>query len=229
MEQTANDHAKRLLELSVDSEAQKRLRAAADDDVPKRSCIIGRPAPGFQAAAVLGDGTLGSVSLEDYCGRYLLLLFYPADYTFVCPTELAGFGDRASELAALGCDLLACSTDSQFVHHNWRLQPRHEGGVRGIAVPMLADTTRAISRSYGVLCEEAGVAFRGLFLIDRAQVLRVAIVNDLPVGRSVDEALRLVQALRHTDEHGEVCPAGWRPGAPAIVPSIAELKRFFRE
>ncbi|KAJ2716596.1 Peroxiredoxin-2 [Coemansia spiralis] len=220
--------AKRQHGLPLDDEARKRQRAAVADAVPERSCAIGRPAPRFQAAAVLGDGTLGTVSLEDYCGRYVLLLFYPADFTFVCPTELTSFGDRAAELAALGCDLLVCSTDSQFVHYNWRQQPRSQGGMGGIAVPMLADPTRAICRSYGVLCEEAGVAFHGLFLIDRAQVLRIALVNGSPVSRSVDEALRLVQALRHADDHGEVCPASWQTGTAAIVPSINEAKRFFR-
>ncbi|KAJ1727115.1 Peroxiredoxin-2 [Coemansia biformis] len=229
-----DDHAKRLCELSIDSEAKKRRLAsatAAGEDAtancPQRKCVIGRPAPAFQVPAVLGDGTLASVSLDDYRGRYVLLLFYQADFTFVCQTELSSFSDRARELADLGCDLLVCSTDSQFVHFNWRQHPRSQGGVDSISMPMLADTTKQVSRSYGVLCEETGQAFRGLFIVDRSQLLRIALINDMPIGRSVDEALRLVQALRFTDEYGEVCPAGWRPGSAAIKPSIHESKRFF--
>ncbi|KAI8325756.1 thioredoxin-like protein [Martensiomyces pterosporus] len=194
-----------------------------------QACRVGRPAPAFAVPAVLADGSIDTVSLSDYKDRYLAILFYPADFTFVCPTEITSFSDHAGEFARSDCDLVVCSTDSEFVHYNWRLQGRKDGGVGEIAVPMLADRTRQMSRDYGVLSEETGQAFRGLFIIDPSQKLRVAIVNDMPVGRSVQEALRLVQALKYSDEHGEVCPANWHKGDAAIKPTIGQSKAFFAQ
>ncbi|KAJ1860546.1 Peroxiredoxin-1 [Coemansia sp. RSA 989] len=200
----------------------------SSNQAPRRCCTVGRAAPTFSnVPAVLANGQLGSVSLSDFSGQYLLLLFYPADFTFVCPTELTAFSDRAAEFAAADCSLAVCSTDSEFAHYNWRQQARSSGGVGELQLPMLADRTRSVSRAYGVLCEQSGQAFRGMFVIDRQQTLRIAAVNDMPVGRSVDEALRLVQALRFSDIHGEVCPANWQPGSETIIPDIRRSKSFF--
>ncbi|KAJ2008283.1 Peroxiredoxin-1 [Coemansia thaxteri] len=191
-------------------------------------CMVGQAAPNFNSvAAVMADGSISAVSLSQFRGRYVLLAFYPADFTFVCPTEITSLSDRVNEFTALDCDVMVCSTDSEFVHHSWRQQARDKGGVGAVAVPMLADRTRAVSRSYGVLCEEEGRAFRGLFIIDREQVLRVAQVYDMPVGRSVDEALRLVSAIKFADENGQVCPANWHAGDAGIVPDIQQSKAFF--
>ncbi|KAJ1963457.1 hypothetical protein GGI12_002042 [Dipsacomyces acuminosporus] len=208
---------------------QDTTAAETIDEQPHQACRVGRPAPSFSVPAVLADGAFGNVSLSDYKGRYLALLFYPADFTFVCPTEITSFSDHAAQFAEAGCDLAVCSTDSEFVHYNWRQQARRDGGIGEIAVPMLADRTRKLSRAYGVLCEESGQAFRGLFIIDPSQKLRIAIINDMPVGRSVAEALRLVQALKFSDEHGEVCPANWQQGEATIKPTINESKSFFAQ
>lgn len=164
--------------------------------------FIGKPAPAFTAEAVV-DGDFKSVSLHDYKGKYVVLFFYPLDFTFVCPTEIIAYSERAEEFAKLDCQLLACSTDSKFSHLAWIQQPRKQGGLGEMKIPVLADTNHQISRDYGVLKEEDGIAFRGLFIIDPKQNLRQITINDLPVGRSVDETLRLVQAFQYTDKHGE--------------------------
>ncbi|KAJ2305993.1 cTPxI [Coemansia sp. RSA 2704] len=211
----------------TDSDVEMTEASSSPD--PQRSCVIGRRAPMFTLPAVHSDGQLGQISLADFQGRYLALLFYPADFTFVCPTELTGFSDQVEQFGALDCDLVVCSTDSEFAHYNWRQQERMQGGVQDLRIAMLADRTRAVSRAYGVLCEESGQAFRALFIVDREQRVRVKMVNDMPVGRSVGEALRLVQALKFTDEHGEVCPANWQPGAPTIKPDVGQSKAFFQQ
>ncbi|KAL5111526.1 Thioredoxin peroxidase [Taenia crassiceps] len=187
--------------------------------------VIGRPAPGFTCKALV-DGELKDISLSDYKGKYVILFFYPMDFTFVCPTEIIAFNDRADEFHQRGCQLLACSTDSAYCHLAWSNVSRKDGGVQGMRIPMLADTNHRISRDYGVLIEEQGVALRGLFIIDDKGVLRQITINDLPVGRCVDEALRLLDAFQFTDKHGEVCPANWRPGSDAFKPNAGDLKSF---
>ncbi|XP_007469160.1 PREDICTED: peroxiredoxin-2 [Lipotes vexillifer] len=187
---------------------------------------IGKPAPEFQATAVV-DGAFKEVKLSDYKGKYLVLFFYPLDFTFVCPTEIIAFSERAEEFHKLDCDVLGVSVDSQFTHLAWINTPRKEGGLGPLNIPLLADVTRSLSRDYGVLKEDEGIAYRGLFIIDGKGVLRQITINDLPVGRSVDEALRLVQAFQYTDEHGEVCPAGWMPGSDTIKPSVDDSKEYF--
>ncbi|KAJ2898217.1 Peroxiredoxin-2 [Coemansia aciculifera] len=211
-----------------DTKEATTAAAAPADALPKNECIVGRPAPTFSVPAVMEDGSISTVSLDQFKDRYLVLVFYPADFTFVCPTEITSFSDQASRFASLNCSVVVCSTDSEFVHYNWRQQARKDGGIGQIVVPMLADRTRTMSHSYGVLCEESGQAFRGLFVIDGKQVVRIAQVNDMPIGRSVDETLRLVSALKHTDEHGQVCPANWRAGDAAIEPEIQKSKAFFK-
>uniref|UniRef100_A0A0N5BBG2 thioredoxin-dependent peroxiredoxin n=1 Tax=Strongyloides papillosus TaxID=174720 RepID=A0A0N5BBG2_STREA len=187
---------------------------------------IGQQAPQFTATAVV-DGEFKTVSLSDYKGKYVILFFYPLDFTFVCPTEIIAFSDRVNEFKAIGVEVLACSTDSHFSHLAWIETPRKKGGLGEMKIPILADTNHKIARDYGVLIESEGIAFRGLFIIDPKQVLRQITVNDLPVGRSVDETLRLVQAFQFTDVHGEVCPAGWTPGKETIKPGVKESKEFF--
>jgi len=184
-------------------------------------------APEFKGTAVVG-GQFKEVSLSDYAGKYVVLFFYPLDFTFVCPTEIIAFNDRAAEFEALGCAVIACSTDSHFSHLAWCQKSRKEGGLGEMTIPLLADKSMAISRAYGVLKEDEGLSFRGLFVIDKKGILRQITVNDLPVGRDVDETLRLVQAFQFTDEHGEVCPAGWRPGKKTMKPDPKGSQDYFQ-
>nr|XP_020451821.1 peroxiredoxin-1-like [Monopterus albus] len=187
---------------------------------------IGKPAPDFKATAVV-DGQFKEIRLSDYRGKYVIFFFYPLDFTFVCPTEIVAFSDRAEEFRSIGCEVIGCSIDSHFSHLAWINTPRKQGGLGNMKIPLVADITKTISRDYGVLKEEDGVAYRGLFVIDDKGTLRQITINDLPVGRSVDETLRLVQAFQHTDKHGEVCPAGWKPGNPTIIPDVQKSKDFF--
>jgi len=177
---------------------------------------VQKPAPFFEGQAVTESGDFKKITLSDYKGKYLVFFFYPLDFTFVCPTEIIAFSDRVEEFKALGCDVLACSVDSHFSHLAWTQQSRKKGGLGQMKIPILSDLTKSISRDYGVLLENDGIALRGLFIIDDKGILRQITVNDLPVGRSVDETLRLIQAFKFTDEYGEVCPAGWKPGADTI-------------
>lgn len=185
-----------------------------------------KPAPHFEGTAVV-NGEFKKISLCDYKGKYVVLFFYPLDFTFVCPTEIIAFSESAEKFRAINCELIACSTDSHFSHLAWVNTPRKQGGLGEMHIPLLADITGKIARDYGVLKEDEGIAFRGLFIIDAKGVLRQMTVNDLPVGRSVDEIMRLVQAFQFNDKHGEVCPANWKPGADTIKPSVADSKAYF--
>ncbi|XP_033338173.2 peroxiredoxin 2 [Megalopta genalis] len=188
---------------------------------------IQKPAPAFHGTAVV-DGKFKDISLADYRGKYVVLFFYPLDFTFVCPTEIIAFSDRSDEFDAIGCKLIAASTDSQYSHLAWVNIPRKQGGLGEMKIPLLADKNFKIARDYGVLDDESGIPFRGLFIIDDQQNLRQVTINDLPVGRSVDETLRLVQAFQYTDKHGEVCPAGWKPGKKTMKPDVEGSKEYFR-
>ncbi|MEB3197759.1 MAG: peroxiredoxin [Candidatus Sericytochromatia bacterium] len=185
-------------------------------------------APEFTATAVV-DGQFKQVSLADYRGKNVILLFYPLDFTFVCPTEILAFSDRIGDFKARNTEVLGISTDSHFSHLAWTNTKRQEGGIEGLAYPLVADFTKSISRDYGVLEEKGGVAFRGLFLIDKDGVIQHITINNLPLGRSVDEALRMVEALTHFETHGEVCPANWRPGEKAMIADTEKSKAYFRE
>jgi len=185
-----------------------------------------KPAPQFTATAVV-NGDFKEVSLSQFKGKYVVLFFYPLDFTFVCPTEIVAFSDRAAEFEKIGCQVLAASTDSHFSHLAWCNTPRKEGGLGKMNIPLLADKSGKLARSYGVLNEETGIPFRGLFIIDKNQNLRQITVNDLPVGRSVDETLRLVQAFQYTDVHGEVCPANWKPGSKSMKADPVGSKEYF--
>lgn len=188
--------------------------------------LVQQPAPAFKAQAVMPDGTFKEVSLEDYKGKYVLLFFWPLDFTFVCPTEIIAFSDRQEDFAKLNVQILGVSIDSHFTHLAWQNTPRAEGGLGKIAYPMVADLNKEISKAYDVLLP-AGIALRGLFLIDKNGLVRHQLVNDLPLGRSVDEALRMVKALQFFEVNGEVCPANWQEGARTIKPTVNESKKFF--
>ncbi|XP_066469900.1 peroxiredoxin-2 [Tiliqua scincoides] len=190
------------------------------------NAYIGKPAPDFHATAVV-DGAFKELKLSDYKGKYVVLFFYPLDFTFVCPTEIIAFSDRVGEFHKINCELIAASIDSQFTHLAWINTPRKEGGLGSINIPLVADVNHSLSKMYGVLKVEDGISYRGLFIIDDKGILRQITVNDLPVGRSVDETLRLVQAFQFTDQHGEVCPAGWQPGGDTIKPTVKDSKAFF--
>lgn len=182
--------------------------------------LVGRLAPDFTAAAVMPDGDIQeNFNLMKYLdGGYGILFFYPLDFTFVCPSEILAYSNRADALAALDTKLVSVSVDSQYSHYAWRNTPVNEGGLGPVKFPMVADITKQIARDYGVLIDES-VALRGTFLIDRRGKVRQAIVNDLPLGRNADEAVRIVEALRFHEEHGEVCPAGWQKGSTGMAPT----------
>ena len=188
--------------------------------------LVTQKAPDFKAQAVMPDGTFKEVSLSDYNGKYVVLFFWPLDFTFVCPTEIIAFGDAEAHFAKLGVQILGVSIDSHFTHLAWTNTPRSEGGIGKTAYPLIADLSKQISRDYDVLLD-GGVALRGLFLIDKDGVVRHQVVNDLPLGRSVDEALRMVQALQYFETNGEVCPANWKEGSATIKPDVEGSKEFF--
>ncbi|XP_022098168.1 peroxiredoxin-2-like [Acanthaster planci] len=187
---------------------------------------ISKPAPTFEGTAVV-NGEFKELKLTDYKGKYLVLVFYPLDFTFVCPTEIIAFSDRISEFKEINAEVVAVSVDSQFTHLAWINTPRKQGGLGPIQIPLLSDLTHQISKDYGVLLEDLGHTLRGLFIIDGNGVLRQITMNDLPVGRSVDETLRLVQAFQYTDKNAEVCPAGWKPGSDTIIPNPEDKLKYF--
>jgi peroxiredoxin (alkyl hydroperoxide reductase subunit C) len=183
------------------------------------SVLVGKPAPDFEAAAVLGDGSIVdkfSFSKETK-GKYAVVVFYPLDFTFVCPTELIALDHRVAELKQRGVEVLAVSVDSQFTHNAWRNTPIDKGGIGPVKYTMIADVSHAITKAYDVEVEGAAVAYRGTFLIDKSGVVRHQVVNDLPLGRNMDELIRMVDALQFFEQHGEVCPAGWNKGQSGMA------------
>jgi peroxiredoxin (alkyl hydroperoxide reductase subunit C) len=181
--------------------------------------LVSREAPDFTAKAVLADGTIkADFSLSSFRGKYIILLFYPMDFTFVCPSELIAFDEAREEFAKRDTCIIGVSVDSHHTHAAWRRTPRNKGGVGELGYPLVSDLRKDIARKYGVLLNEE-VALRGLFLIDREGIVRHVIVNDLPLGRNVEEALRMVDALRFHEEKGEVCPANWKKGRPGMKPT----------
>ncbi|KAI0292354.1 peroxiredoxin [Multifurca ochricompacta] len=191
------------------------------------SPTIQSPAPAFTVTALV-DNAFTDVSLSDYLGQWVILMFYPLDFTFVCPTEILAFNDALPEFARLNTRVLAISTDSEYSHYAWSQQARSAGGLGpNLRIPLLADRNMRVARDYGCLIEDKGITFRGSYLIDPEGVLRQITINDLPVGRSVDEALRLIQAFQFTDKYGEVCPANWKEGAKTIrADPTAKLEYF---
>ena len=192
------------------------------------SVQVTRPAPTFTATAVMPDNSFkDDFKLEDYRGKYVVLFFYPLDFTFVCPTEILEFNKKLAEFEKRNVQVIGCSTDSKFSHLAWKNQDVKEGGIGNVQYPLVADFDKSISRDYGVLLEESGVALRGSFLIDKEGVLQHCVINSLDLGRNIDEMIRMVDALQFHEEHGAVCPAGWEPGEEAMKPSQDGLKEFF--
>ncbi len=195
--------------------------------------LVGKPAPDFTASAVVNGEIQQDFSLRPYRGdKYVVLFFYPKDFTFVCPTELLGFQAALPEFEKRNTALVGCSTDSEFCHWAWVNTPRERGGIQGVTYPLIADVNKEVATRYDVLageCCKGGdgsscvvgelVAYRGLFLIDKEGIIRHMVVNDMPLGRSVDEALRMVDALQHFEQYGEVCPLGWHKGDDALHPT----------
>jgi peroxiredoxin (alkyl hydroperoxide reductase subunit C) len=192
------------------------------------SVLVGKEAPDFSATAVKGDKFVEGFKLSDYKGKYIVLFFYPLDFTFVCPTELLAFNEKLDEFRKRGVEVIGVSVDSQFSHYAWLNTPRAKGGIEGVEYPLVADMTKSIATDYDVLVDGAGVAYRGLFLIDKNFVVRHQVVNDLPLGRSVKETLRMVDALQFTEEHGEVCPADWEEGEQSMKPTQDGLEAYFK-
>jgi alkyl hydroperoxide reductase subunit AhpC len=188
---------------------------------------VQKPAPPFTATAVVNE-EFKSISLADYQGKYVVLFFYPLDFTFVCPTEIIAFSDRIKDFHDRNAEVIGVSVDSQYSHLAWIKTPRSEGGLGGLQYPLVADLTKKISSDYGVLLE-SGVALRGLFLIDKGGIIRHITINDLPIGRSVDETIRVLDALQFFEKHGEVCPANWKPGAATLKPDPKGSKEYFQK
>lgn len=188
--------------------------------------MVRKQAPDFDTAAIV-DGTFGSVKLSDYRGQWVVLFFYPLDFTFVCPTEINAFSDRVEDFKALNAQVIGVSVDSEFTHFAWINTPRNQGGLGGINYPLVADKTKSISRDYGVLIEEEGVALRGLFIINPEGQIVSEVVYDLNVGRSVPETLRTLKAFQKSAESGDVCPANWDDGADTMAGETEGAKAYF--
>ena len=186
--------------------------------------LVGKKAPDFKAMTVFGQD-MKEVSLSQFKGKNIVLFFYPLDFTFVCPTELHAFQEKLAEFQERNVEVLGCSVDSHFSHLAWVNTPKNKGGIEGVKYGLISDLGGKIASSYDVLSEE-GVAFRGLFLIDKEGVVRHQVVNDLPLGRSVEEALRMVDALAHFEKHGEVCPANWSKGSEAIKATHESVSEY---
>ena len=188
--------------------------------------LIGRQAPEFKAKAVVDGKIIEHFSLSECQGKYVVLFFYPLDFTYVCPTELIAFQESLEEFEKRNTCVIGCSVDSHFSHMAWLGTPRQKGGIQGVEYPLLSDINKKISRDYGVLMEEEGISYRGLFIIDKGGKIRHLVVNDLPLGRSVDEVLRLLDALQHFEQNGEVCPANWTKGKASMQPSKEGLEKW---
>lgn len=189
------------------------------------AAIVGKPAPEF-AGTAYHKGEFEEIKLSDFKGKKVVLFFYPLDFTFVCPTEILAFSDALSEFEDRNTAVIAASIDSQFSHYGWAQVPREEGGIKGVQYPILSDISKEVSNEYGVLKDDFPVALRGLFIINKDGVIKHATINDLELGRNVDEVLRLLDAIDYTEEHGEVCPANWKKGEKAMKPNFDGLKEY---
>lgn len=188
--------------------------------------LVGKPAPRFKAKAVIGNNIV-DFSLSDMKGKYVIFFFYPLDFTFVCPTELHAFQERLVDFEKRNAQIIACSVDSCYSHYAWLQMPKEKGGIQGVTYPIIADLNKNIARDYDVLNEAEGIAYRGLFLINKEGIVHHQIVNDLPLGRSVDEALRMLDALIYVEKHGEVCPANWNGNKKSLKPTQEGLEQYF--
>lgn len=182
------------------------------------STLVTKEAPKFKAQAVFGNNEIKDLDLTEYQGKYVVLFFYPLDFTFVCPSEIIAFDKALDKFKEKNTEVIGVSVDSPYTHFAWKNTALEDGGIGKIRYPLVADLNKSISRDYGILFDES-VALRGLFLIDKEGIVRHSVINDLPLGRSVDEALRMVDALAFTEEHGEVCPADWHEGEEGMKPT----------
>lgn len=191
--------------------------------------LVGKQAPDFKAQAVMPDGSFKQLSLSEFRGKYVVLYFYPLDFTFVCPSEIIAFDNHLSEFKERNCEVIGVSVDSHFTHHAWRKTPVENGGIGEIRYPLVADLTKSIAADYDVLTGDGAVAYRGLFLIDKDGKVRHQIVNDLPLGRNVAEAIRMVDALQFHEQNGEVCPANWNKGKKGMKASADGVASYLAE
>ena len=192
------------------------------------SALVAKPAPEFTAQAVMPDGSFKEIKLSDYKGKYVILFFYPLDFTFVCPTEIIAFSEKMDEFKKRNTEVLGVSIDSHFSHLAWRNTDRKQGGLGDIQYPLVADVNKKITYDYGVM-HEAGIAFRGLFLIDTNGIVQHQLINNLPLGRNIDEALRIVDALQFHEKNGEVCPANWSEGSDGMKADPTGSKEYFQK
>ena len=190
------------------------------------SALVAKPAPDFTAQAVMPDGSFKEIKLSDYKGKYVILFFYPLDFTFVCPTEIIAFSKKIDEFKKRNTEVLGVSIDSHFSHLAWRNTDRKKGGLGDITYPLVADLSKKITYDYGVM-HDAGIAFRGLFLIDKEGVVQHQLINNLPLGRNIDEALRMVDVLQFHEKSGEVCPANWKQGEDGMKADPAGSQEYF--
>lgn len=189
------------------------------------SSLVTREAPGFKAQAVMADNSFSELDLSTYRGKYVLLFFYPLDFTFVCPSEIIAFDKALARFKEKNAEVIGVSVDSHFTHLAWKNTPVEKGGIGQVQYPLVSDLDKNIAKAYGVL-SQGSVALRGLFLIDREGVVRHELVNDLSLGRSIDEALRMLDALRFSEKHGEVCPANWHEGEEAMKPTADGVAQY---
>ena len=192
--------------------------------------LVGKQAPDFTATTVLGNNEIKDITLSEFTkGKYTVLFFYPLDFTFVCPSELIAFDHRLADFKSRNVEVIGVSIDSQFTHLAWKNTPVDKGGIGQVGYPLVADIKHEICQAYDVEFGAAGVAFRGSFLIDKAGVVQHQVVNNLPLGRDIDEMLRVVDALQFTEEHGEVCPAGWKKGKKGMTASTEGVAAYLAE
>lgn len=205
------------------------VRTCCHDAHQSPLCLVGKKAPDFTAQAVYGDNSIDALTLSTHTqNKHVCLFFYPLDFTFVCPSEIVAFNKQIDEFKKRNVELIGVSVDSQFSHFAWKQIPLSKGGIGDIKFPLVADLDKSISRQYGVLLNNS-VSFRGLFLIDKQGVVKHMLVNDLPLGRSVDEALRMIDALQHFEKCGEVCPANWRQGEDAMKPTREGVSEYLKK
>lgn len=192
------------------------------------SSLVTKKAPDFTAQAVMPDNTFGELTLSSLKGKYVVLFFYPLDFTFVCPSEIIAFDKKIEDFKAKNCEVIGISVDSHFSHLAWKNVSPAKGGIGQIRYPLVADISKKIARDYGVLFDKS-IALRGLFLVDKEGIVRHCVINDLPLGRNVDEALRMLDALQFTEKHGEVCPANWREGDEAMTPTAEGVATYLEK
>lgn len=188
--------------------------------------LVGKKAPDFSAKAVVNNSIVTNFTLSQFKGKYIVLFFYPLDFTFVCPTELHAFQEKIDHFKERNTEVIACSIDSAHTHVAYLNTPRSKGGIEGVEYPLISDINKTIAQSYDILHGPEGIAFRALFLIDREGVVRHQLVNDLPLGRSVEETLRILDALIFFEKHGEVCPANWQPGKIGMKATQDGLQQY---